>query len=263
MSGTVNGIYTGANQGIFDGDNTGISNGVSLGLQVENILTNAIVRNGLVLHLDASQNLSYAGSGTIWKDISGNNNNGTLINNPTFNSLNGGSIVFDGSDDYVIATDTLLPMGTTHRTNQFYFFARNSAIGELVTYGTPGNKSGASNNQMNAILWLNNRVYFSAYSNTYNVFSSILSTNQWYNVAVVYNGVSNLIYINGSLNATGPVGFSTISDGTLTIGCRRDGNSFFVEFFNGRIPIVKIYNRALSQSEVLQNFNATKARFGL
>lgn len=224
-----------------------------------------IVKNGLVLYLDAGSPNSYfpLNAGTTWKDMSGIGNNGTLTNGPTYSSANGGSIVFDGSNDYVIATDTSLPMGVTSRTNQFYFFATTSTLGDLVVYGTPGNKSGASNNQMNAILWLNNRVYFSAYGGAYNVFSSILNINQWYNVAVVYNGVSNLIYINGSLNATGPVGFSTVSDGTLTIGCRRNGDSSFIEFFNGIIPIVKIYNRALSQSEVQQNFNATRSRFGI
>lgn len=60
-----------------------------------------IVTNGLVLALDAAKKDSYPGSGTVWRDISGNGNNGTLTNGPTFNSGNGGSIVFDGVDDYV------------------------------------------------------------------------------------------------------------------------------------------------------------------
>ena len=63
-----------------------------------------LVQNGLVLALDASDRNSYPGSGTTWRDMSGNSNNGTLTNGPTFNSANGGSIVFDGSDDYAQIT---------------------------------------------------------------------------------------------------------------------------------------------------------------
>ena len=60
-----------------------------------------IVKSGLVLYLDAGNQNSYPGTGTTWTDISRNNNNGTLTNGPTFNSENGGSIVFDGTNDYV------------------------------------------------------------------------------------------------------------------------------------------------------------------
>ena len=63
-----------------------------------------IVTNGLVLYLDAANKKSYPGSGTTWTDLSGNNNTGTLTNGPTFDSNNGGSIVFDGTNDYVSNT---------------------------------------------------------------------------------------------------------------------------------------------------------------
>jgi hypothetical protein len=62
---------------------------------------NGLVRNGLVLALDAGRTLSYPGSGTTWTDLSGNGNTGTLTNGPTYSSANGGSLVFDGVDDYV------------------------------------------------------------------------------------------------------------------------------------------------------------------
>ena len=63
--------------------------------------TTPIVLNGLVLYLDAGNPLSYPGTGTIWTDLSNFGNNGTLINGPTFNSGNGGNIVFDGTNDFV------------------------------------------------------------------------------------------------------------------------------------------------------------------
>ncbi len=60
-----------------------------------------INENGLVLSLDAANYKSYTGSGTTWRDLSGNSNNGTLTNGPTFNAANMGAIVFDGTDDKV------------------------------------------------------------------------------------------------------------------------------------------------------------------
>ena len=60
-----------------------------------------VVTNGLVLALDAADRNSYPGSGTAWTDISGRGNTGTLTNGPTYSSANGGSIVFDGTNDYV------------------------------------------------------------------------------------------------------------------------------------------------------------------
>jgi len=65
-----------------------------------------VVQDGLVLNLDASKFYSYSRSGTTWTDLSGNGNNGTLVNGPTFSSANGGSIVFDGSNDYMTSSFT-------------------------------------------------------------------------------------------------------------------------------------------------------------
>ena len=65
-----------------------------------------IITRGLILHLDASAPSSYPGSGTTWSDISGNNHVGTLTNGPTFSTDGGGSIVFDGTNDYVTIPDS-------------------------------------------------------------------------------------------------------------------------------------------------------------
>ena len=65
-----------------------------------------IVTNGLVLALDAANTKSYPGSGTVWSDLTPNGNNGALTNGPTFNSANGGSIVFDGTNDYLQGVST-------------------------------------------------------------------------------------------------------------------------------------------------------------
>jgi len=72
-----------------------------------------IITNGLILCLDAASTKSYPGSGTTWFDRSGNGNNGVLTNGPTFSSTNGGSIVFDGTNDYVqVAGSVTISTGT-------------------------------------------------------------------------------------------------------------------------------------------------------
>ena len=91
----------------------------------------SIVRNGLVLYLDAANPKSYPGSGTTWKDLSGNGNNGTLVNGPTFNSANGGSIVFDGTNDYVITTNLLNP--TTNPNESVFVWFNPTAAGQIVS----------------------------------------------------------------------------------------------------------------------------------
>ena len=94
-----------------------------------------IVNNGLILALDAADNNSYSGSGTTWSDLSGNNNTGTLTNGPTFGSTNGGTIVFDGTNDYAEITtrNTALEFQPTQPYSCFVFFrspaaAANGAI---------------------------------------------------------------------------------------------------------------------------------------
>ena len=81
----------------------------------------SIVTSGLVLNLDAANMKSYPRSGTTWRDLSGLGNNGTLTNGPTFNSQNGGSIVFDGVDDYASINNTIGNFGTSDFTINFFF----------------------------------------------------------------------------------------------------------------------------------------------
>ena len=98
-NGTYSGLDGGAVNGLYNGVNSGVGNGVVF--NDRNLISNNLNKDGLVMYLDAGSRISYLGSGTVWTDLSGNGNNGTLTNGPTFNSGNGGSIVFDGIDDYV------------------------------------------------------------------------------------------------------------------------------------------------------------------
>lgn len=201
--------------------------------------TGGIVRNGLVLDLDAAKRDSYPKTGNVWTDISGNGNTGTLTNSPTYNSGNGGNIQFDGTNQYVLMNNKPTP-------TQFSILAWIN-IGSINS----GYRTIYADNVKG--FWLNNRII-----SYYPVFNGIstLNTNQWYYITVTYNGTSVISYINGVLDksANATTGLpSTVSTGI--------GGHDNIEFFNGNISNIQIYNRALSSTEVQQNYNALKGRY--
>lgn len=206
-----------------------------------------IVTNGLVLCLDAGNIKSYPGSGTVWTDISGNGNNGTLVNGPTYSSANGGSIVF-------------------HKANLEYIQGSMSGIVSAFTTNTWFNVTSNSSEQHFTNISPSTQFYVaSAALRTSNygalVGGSILA-NTWYmasqvraadGTAVLYlNGVS---VATGTLPANGATSYYRVGTyvGSLNTAYSLDGN----------ISVSQIYNRALSASEVLQNFNALRGRYGI
>jgi hypothetical protein len=223
-----------------------------------------IVKDGLVLYLDAGSPNSYPGSGTTWKDISKvNQNNGTLINGPTFSSGNGGSIVFDGVDDFVSTNNFSL----SQVTFDFWFLVTNKGGGfhYVMSYGnnSVGNMISISISNQNYSPYLVDRELYCfigggdpslrptgfliTYGSTYNVVLTITNSSSMINLYV--NG-TNYPVTNSDIFSLGNV---------FNVGRWFQGaNNLRGNIFNG-----KVYNRALSASEVLQNYNATKGRFGL
>jgi hypothetical protein len=219
-----------------------------------------IVTNGLVLCLDAASNKSYPGTGTSWNDLSGNNNNGTLTNGPTFSSTNKGSIVFDGSDDNVIVSN----ISNFNQTSGITVSAMIYATAKMGSYDTFISKYTNVDSGTNGLKWIlrmeNYKV--SWYTNTGSfsnvVSNTTLSLNQWYYLTGVFNGTQRIIYINGVLdNSNSTTG--TLIDNSLTPV--RLGSSGIGEYFKGNITSFTIYNRGLSPSEVRENYNAIKERF--
>lgn len=225
-----------------------------------------IVTNGLVMYLDAGNRNSYISGSAMWRDVSLNNNNGTLVNGPTFSSDNGGSIVFDGIDDYALVPySSNIPTGSSARSVSLWFYTNastwNANINNLFFYGTSGisNAFGIdfdSYPQMEVYTWggLGRDL----------LFNTTFSLVGWKNIMITYNGaLTILIYENGvytqTLSLSGPTNTS-ISD--VYIGATNPsvlpGN-----YFTGSIAITQIYNRALSAIEVSQNYNAQKSRFNL
>jgi hypothetical protein len=217
-----------------------------------------IVTDGLVLSLDAANIKSYTSGSTTWFDRSGNVNNGTLVNGPTFDSANGGSIVFDGVNDYInISTTPNLPNPLTICT-----FVNTSVItgSNQVIYGP--NANGQDN-------WIsvsnNNAQIFATQASDVNNFSitgtTTIQANTWYHITGIVNNNVTSLYINGVFEVASSAQAFTIGGWNSTARIGQRGTGQFP--FNGRIACVQGYNRALTAQEVEQNYNATKTRFGL
>ena len=240
--------------------------------------TGNIVTQGLVLNLDAAKTDSYPGTGTTWRDLSGFNNNGTLTNGPTFSGPGKqASIVFDGVDDYII-NNTLTLLITNQLTLSVWFYATDTSVDNFII---SSENSTSSNSRF--VLFQDKVAFISGRVNTYtfipgnnNVTGNIRMEfasnsevlNQWVNITCTFiaNSATGIRgYKNGIEDPNSPVNASTVaplsSTDPLYIGLRNPATD--QRFFDGRIGIVQIYNRALSAQEVLQNYNATKGRFGL
>ena len=216
-----------------------------------------IVTQGLVLDLDAGKRDSYIGSGTVWRDISNNQNNGTLVNGPTFNSGNGGSIVFDGTNDTVTSTSFNVDYITIHTWVKFNNFTNyNEIVCKWRESDTNYSYTLLSNITNGAIrFWINTSTNTAVVNN-----GGTMLTGIWNCISSTFNGTTSSIYLNGTLIQSVSVsGIIKNSDVVVNIGNRISNNYPM----NGNIAQTLIYNRALSASEVLQNYNATRGRFGL
>jgi hypothetical protein len=232
-----------------------------------------IVKDGLVMDLDAAKLDSYPRTGTIWRDISGNQNNGTLINGPTFNSENGGNIVFDGVDDYVdCGNSSSLNFSTGSFTINCWFKPSSTQAGgnfpALIEKSTGDFTSPSAGVTGWILLYITNGNQYvfrlGDSSTTINNLSfplTVANDNIWKNLTVTVSPTTLIGYYNGigvgstARTLTGSVDTSV----NLNIGRWRA----FSRELNTNISQVQIYNRALTPSEVLQNYNATKGRFGL
>lgn len=214
-----------------------------------------IVENGLVLYLDAGNPKSYPGTGLTWYDRTQNGNNGTLVNGPTFNNGNTGSIVFDGTNDRV-NLGNILNFGTNDFTIELW--CRKSSAGnqypKVISKGLY---------QASGWLFMTyiDSLYFS-YGNPEQGISYTFPytiTNRWIHGVVTRISNQVTVYGNATPGTPATVTNNLNSSYNFTIG----SNGQPGEFWGGNVSTVRIYNRALTAQEVLQNYNATKSRFGL
>ena len=223
-----------------------------------------IVTNGLVLNLDAGFVPSYPRTATTWYDLSGNGNNGTLVNGPTFNSANEGSIVFDGTNDYVSIPDVTNVTDFSNTQNysvQFWFYATSNPTEDPIV-----EKWNGVGGYPYVFRYSNNgTIYIALWNGTTSNYSGVISItlNSFHNICGVFSWSTNLLlfYINGVLQSSTALNLTgTITNSSPLYLFHRGGSSLYT---SGRISMLNIYNRALSATEVLQNYNATKSRFGL
>lgn len=242
-----------------------------------------IVRDGLVLYLDAKYSYpSKTGIGTTtsgaaapagsstdpdvynWYDMSGYENNGQLVNGVGYNADNGGSLVFDGVNDHIICLNSQ-SLWTSH-TYTLEIWANRSGAGSVTGRGIMI----SDNTNYIDVYFGNNYTLASFY--VYNDAGAIIqqtisgsiasaAIGTWRHYALTFDGVYGRLYENGSLTgSTLAQGKRVVQTGnTLRIGGYDDGNYFF----NGKLNLPKVYNRALTAAEVLQNYNVYKSRFGL
>ena len=220
-----------------------------------------IVTSGLVMNLDAGFTPSYPRQGTTWHDVSGNDYNGALTNGPTFNSANGGSIVFDGVDDYANYGNILNnPIGLTVN-----FWVKNPNNNVIITKGYRLWEIRFAGNEFGGYVGVNNGTSFwYGIADSNNILHGA-NLAEWNNFAYVYNYTTgNIKFYTNSVekgNITVSQMFSSYSPTyNLTIGRRVETSD---AYFSGNLSTVQIYNRTLSAQEILQNYNATKSRFGL
>lgn len=215
-----------------------------------------IVQGGLSLNLDAANPYSYAGSGTVWYDVSGNNYTGSLTNGPTYSNQ---TILFDGTNDFIdLTTANVAVSGNGARS--IFVWMRTTAGGLIgfVGTGTPANSQAFNLVKYSSgvgVMGYNNDFYPSAGSA-----GVTLNDGNWHYIGATFDGTNLRTYADGVLdNTSGTITYSTTGQNNFIGKSNHTGNE---NYFNGNMGLVQFYNRALSGAEVLQNYNATKGRFG-
>ena len=247
------GVFSGPADWWTDGTNEGRTH----------IATKGIVQSGLVLNLDARVSNSYSGIGTTWNDLSGNGNNGTLFNGVGFD----GNMTTDGVDDYIVVGRIPSTGTSTASISWGLWVYPQSTSGNIMSMSQNNPQSGWN---MPPIAASGQRFRGKIWSNSY-LFSATYNLNTWYYVVLVwrYSTTSSergqFLYVNGELQAsqTNITYSSSGVDNFMFLGQLNPGADN-TGMFQGKYGMFHIYgNKALTDSEVRQNFNATRGRFGI
>jgi hypothetical protein len=216
-----------------------------------------IIQDGLVLCLDAGNRKSYLGSGTIWNDLT-RFNAGELVNGPTYNSSNSGFLQFVG-DDFVripnnISLDTQTPSVEvwikTDMLNQNGFWFEKGTVNTQYSLFQEGSN----------IQWRQNigGTIFTLSTTT----ATFINTSTWYQVVGTYVSGRRRLYINGNLvNSDAQTGTISTNNGGMSIGVYGGFSGTRGYYYSGNLAICRVYNKELTQAEILQNYNTLKGRF--
>ncbi len=216
----------------------------------------SLVTEGLIIYLDANNTSSYAGTGTTWYDLSGNGRHASLISSPSYEGFGGGKYLsFDGSTNYATIpytiTDNLITVSFWYYSK---IFSANSSLDALISNYTSG--ISGFDVRLNSSTTINLAIVIAAGESQINI--GTITNNTWYNVAFTYDGATVKTYLDGVFKSSANV-----------VGTRANGTQICIgtsAFDTNRratcgVPQVMIYNRALSDAEILRNYNATKKRY--
>lgn len=227
-----------------------------------NLIWTRLTTANLFVNLDASNTASYPGTGTTWTDLQGNDN-GTLVNGPTFNANNGGSIVTDGVNDFIrVGRVTGTGTSTQSMTYEFWINPADND-GNIMSMSSHNPQTGWN---MPPIVATGGRFRGRVWSNGYIYADNTFTQGTWYQVVLTWNYPSRTqsLYVNGVLNdSQGGITYASSNvDNFIFLGQANPGADN-TGMFGGRYGIFRIYNRALTANEILQNFNANRSRYGI
>jgi Concanavalin A-like lectin/glucanases superfamily len=221
----------------------------------------SIVASGLQLYLDANDATSYPGTGTTWYDLSGNNNNLAMVNssNISYTSSGGGYFTLASTGYFSSGTNTNMPSGSnpSYTVSAWVNVASVASyngimlIGSLTSLGAIGLTLQSPGSVTN--FW-----YGYDASHTYTI-----PLNTWFNVTALWDGTTRYIYVNGSSLGTltyGGSGTLNVTSSSVLVGASYPANT---EYLQGKIGQALIYNRALTPTEITQNYTATRTRYGV
>jgi len=244
-------------------------NGVEINSTTTKVMSYAgIIKRGLVLHLDASALDSYPTTGTVWSDLSGNGYSATLVNSPTYSTSNGGLIIFDGVNDNVtiLNSSSQYNFGSSNGAYAFWFKTTTTSGAPFMAYNCCSYIQGSVNSSGYFSITLRDDGCNGVTATT----SIAYNDNIWHYYVGQRVGNSAYVYIDGVLraSATGTLGNINISNANILLAnaatntCPTytpNGEGLWA----GSMGAFHIYNRALDVTEITQNYNVQKTRFGL
>jgi len=225
----------------------------------------SIVTEGLIFCIDAANRGSYSGSGSTWMDVSSNNRDGTLFNSPIFSSEFGGTLRFN---------DTLYQHLSAPNPGSLTRWTADAWV--RITGSLTGKPTMIVGGQYDLVSNLNFSIGTNNSPNDYNICAGFFNgswrnttgftptLSSWYLFSGTYDGAAVRFYVNGQQYSSLSYVGTPQSGGVIRVARRWDESATnAINFLRADIPMVKVYNRALTPAEVLQNFNATKGRFNL
>jgi hypothetical protein len=225
----------------------------------------SLVTSNLITHYDFG-NGSYSGSGTALTDLSLNGNNGTLQAAPTYSALQGGTFLLNGTSQYISTTTSFANLQA--QTQCIWFKTTSTAGTKLCGFENTQTGTGTTSYDRMIYVGTDGKVYAGVYDGAVRlaVSNTALNNNIWHHAVFTFTGTLSTIYIDGVAQTTTA---ASSASSAYTSWCRIGSyaaagwTSASSGYFSGTIGPFQLYNRALTNAEVLQNFNAGRERFGI